>query len=327
MEAAATIVAVDIGSMWVKAMATVPGGTRRAMFPTRLMMGERAPSGHEDEPISVVVRGATVRVGDRTSRAGLSEIELPRALSKEEAVAALLGGAFQRLDVRTAKHLMLSISVASLAIHDNKLVGTLAAAAAPDRWHPTAANIGCMPPAAALLADATLNLDGSHIRQNKGPALEHYAVIDCGAAAWRLAVIAGASPTSIADIALVEVPVDFATERKACEIIESRLRDPVHGVAEMMQQGESFAQRGMRDVSLHIEEARREAWRAFGDQLLKSSVEKGVRTLYVGGGNASVIKAGFASRNDIDCRIAKQCEISIVRGLLKSGRRWGKSRG
>jgi len=84
--------AVDIGSVWVKAMATVPGGTRLVQFPTRLGLGTRV-SGPRDKPPQVVTYGdAVVRVGDRSDRTGFVESELPKALSEN----SLIGGIDRR---------------------------------------------------------------------------------------------------------------------------------------------------------------------------------------------------------------------------------------
>ena len=75
---------------------------------------------------------------------------------------------------------------------------------------------------------------------------------------------------------------------------------------------------------MHIAQARREAWREFGPILIAEIGRHGASTIYGAGGNATVLKEASSGIKDIDFKIAKQCEVSIVRGLLKSARRWGE---
>jgi hypothetical protein len=112
-------------------------------------------------------------------------------------------------------------------------------------------------------------------------------------------------------------------ERRACEIVESRLNVTVSGVAEMFETGVYLARRAKRDVNMHIAQARRETWARFGPSLVDQLKRHGASTVYAAGGNATLLTEASVSTKDIDFQIAKHCETSIVKGLLKSARRWG----
>lgn len=316
--------AIDIGSMWVKASATVPGGTRQISFPTRLAMGTRALSGREKPPQIVVFDDAHVRVGDRSSRSGFVESELPKALSRAHSYAVLIAAAFDRLAISGASIVMVGSSV----IADDKeaayLRATLSRCKLATGEPVTVERFATMATPEAILADISLNPSGRIIERTGKEARGRFAIVDIGAKAWRYALVSDALTSVEVVFKRGEIVTDMAVEKRACDIVESRLNVAVSGVAEMIEAGQYFAKRAKRDVSMHIAAARREAWSLYGASLIDQLQGHDTFTVYAAGGNATLLKEAMSTLKDIDFQIAKHCEISIVRGLLKSARRWGE---
>jgi hypothetical protein len=150
-----------------------------------------------------------------------------------------------------------------------------------------------------------------------------FAVVDFGSAAWRVALVTDGARREDIGFATSEIATGMEVERRACEIVESRLNVTVSGVAEMFETGVYLAKRAKRDVNMHIAQARRETWARFGPSLVDQLKRHGASTLYAAGGNATLLREASVSTKDIDFQIAKHCETSIVKGLLKSARRWG----
>lgn len=315
--------AVDIGSMWVKASATVPGGTRQISFPTRLAMGSRALVGREKPPQCVVFDDAQVRVGDRSSRTGFVESELPKALSRAHSYAVLIAAAFDRLAISGASIVMVGSSV---IVDDNEaayLRASLSRCKLATGEPVVVERFATMASPEAILADMSLNPYGRVIERPGKEARGRFAIVDLGAKAWRYALVSDALSSDRVVFKRGEIETDMAVEKRACDIVENRLNVAVSGVAEMIEAGQYFAKRAKRDVSMHVALARREAWALYGPSLIDQLEAHDAFTVYAAGGNATLLKEATPTIKDIDFRIAKHCEVSIVRGLLKSARRWG----
>lgn len=324
MAISARTCAVDIGAVWVKAMATVPGGTRQVKFPTRLAMGTRALGPREKSPQIVSFGDAQVRVGDRSSRTGFVESELPKALSSTHASSVLIAAAFDRLGISGSALLMVNSPVAPTASEASYLLSSLPHCRLPNGDTISVLKLGAMGAVEAALADISLDqYAGISIRGGKEER-GRFAVVDFGSTAWRIALVADGARGEDVEFVRADINTEMSVERQSCEIIETRLSASVSGVAEMFDTGVSVAKRGKRDVTMHIAQARREAWRKFSPFLMEKIARHGASTVYAAGGNATVVKEAAATAKDIDFQIAKHCEVSIVRGLLKSARRWGE---
>lgn len=315
--------AVDIGSMWVKASATVPGGTRQVSFPTRLAMGSRALVGREKPPQFVTFGDAHVRVGDRSSRTGFVESELPKALSQAHSFAILIAAAFDRLAISGASVLMVGSAVVSDDIEAAYLVNSLSRCKLTTGDAITVERLAAMGSVEAVLADISLDPFG-RVKERVGrEARGRFVVADLGAKAWRFALVSDALISDKVVFERGEIATEMAVEKRACAIVESRLNVSVSGVAEMMEMGVYHAKRAKRDVTMHIAQARKDVWASYGARLIELLDAHEALTVYAAGGNATVLKEASATLKDIDFKIAKHCEVSIVRGLLKSARRWG----
>lgn len=316
--------AVDIGSVWVKAMATVSGGTRLVQFPTRLGLGTRV-SGPRDKPPQVVTYGdAVVRVGDRSDRTGFVESELPKALSETHSSAVLIAAAYDRLGIAGSSVLMVGSSVAPSSDEAAYLRSSLSNCRLSNGSAVLVSKLGVMGSAEAVLADFSLDQFAGISPRGGKEEKGRFAVVDFGSKEWRLALVSDGAEDDEVEFRKADIETAMFVEKRTCEIIETRLNVSVNGVAEIFETGVCYAKRGKRDITMHIAQARREAWREFGPSLIAEIGRHGASTIYGAGGNATVLKEASSGIKDIDFKIAKQCEVSIVRGLLKSARRWGE---
>ena len=315
--------AVDIGAMWVKALATVPGGTRQATFPTRLAMGSRALLSREKAPQVVRFGDAHVRVGDRSSRSGFVEAELPKALSDMHCTAVLIAAAFERLGIAGSAVLMVGSSTPINGNDAAYLRSSLSRCVLSNGSTVSVERVGTMGSVEAAFADFCLDKYASVTLRAGREERGRFAVVDFGSAAWRVALVTDGARREDIGFATSEIATGMEVERRACEIVESRLNVVVSGVAEMFETGVYLAKRAKRDVNMHIAQARRETWARFGPSLVDQLKRHGASTIYAAGGNATLLREASVSTKDIDFQIAKHCETSIVKGLLKSARRWG----
>jgi hypothetical protein len=287
-------------------------------------MGSRALIGRERPPQFVAIDDAHVRVADRSTRTGFVDSELPRALSQAHSYAVLIAAAFDRLAISGASVLMVGSDVIADDNEAAYLLSSLSRCKLATGDPVTVGRLAAMGPVEAILADMSMDPYGRVIERAGKEARGRFAVIDVGAKAWRYALVSDASSSHEIVFNHDEIAIDMAVEKRACEIIESRLNVSVNGVAEMIEAGVYFAKRAKRDVSMHIAQARREAWASYGAELIDRLEDHEAYTVYAGGGNATLLKEASATLKDIDFQIAKHCEVSIVRGLLKSARRWGE---
>jgi hypothetical protein len=315
--------AVDIGSMWVKGLATVPGGTRQTTFPTRLAMGSRALLSRENPPQVVRFGDAHVRVGDRSSRSGFVEAELPKALSDIHCSAVLIAAAFERLGIGGSTVLMVGSSTPINDYDAAYLRSSLSRCVLSNGSTVSVDRVGTMGSVEAAFADFCLDKYASISVRGGREERGRFAVVDFGSAAWRVALVTDGARREDIGFAKSEIVTGMEVERRACEIVESRLNVTVSGVAEMFETGVYLARRAKRDVNMHIAQARRETWARFGPSLVDQLKRHGASTVYAAGGNATLLTEASVSTKDIDFQIAKHCETSIVKGLLKSARRWG----
>lgn len=314
-------VAVDIGSLTTKAIVSGKGHARRVVFPTRISLGERAQSNGNAPPVYVLIGGDVARVGDRSEYRGFVENELPGALSARERLGALIASAFARLGDGSCDVLMVSVTEPSLMDVCEDLSGAIRSAHPRGGSTITAGRIGLMSPATALAADLLLDMRGQPDEKSVPPDGQ-LVVIDCGAREWRYARLnlSKGHPLPEASIA-----TEFYIERTASAAIEEQFEEPARGIAETMGSRLTTVAGMERDVTALIDVARNKAWLEFGASFVQKALGEECKRIYVGGGHAVSLAAGMVSRKHIDTRVAKQCETSIVQGLLKSGNRWGRT--
>jgi len=316
----AAVVAVDVGSLSVKGMAASKGAAQRCIFPTRLAMGRRSVIGESDVHYASV-NGDAVRVGDRPAMDGFVAAEIARALSEKEALAALIVGAFSRLGLSACDVLVLHASAPSMVLSPSTVREVLSSATRADNRSVEVGRIGIMASTDALAADLLVDMRGEPAVK-AAPPDGTISIVDAGARQWRYSrfELSGSGEETNG-----AVETEFWVERRAIEMIEQSFTTPVQGVAETMASGISTSGSVERDAAHIIDAARLAAWSEFGAGFAAQALSDKARRVYVGGGNARAFSAGMASYKHIDCRVAKQCETSIVRGLFKSGKRWGRA--
>lgn len=314
-------VAVDIGSLTTKAIVSGKGHARRVVFPTRISLGERAHSNGNAEPVYVQIDGDVARVGDRSEYRGFIESELAGALSAKERLGALIAASFARLGEGSCDVLMVSVTEPSLTDLSEDLSEALRTAKPRGGNVIAAGKIGIMSPATALAADLLLDMRGQP-DEKAVPPDGQLAVIDCGAREWRYARLNLAKGHPLPEAA---TRTDFFIERASASAIEEQFQEPVRGIAETMGSRMTAVAGMERDVTALIDVARNKAWQEFGTSFVQKALGEECKRIYVGGGHAVSLATGMVSRKHIDTRVAKQCETSIVQGLLKSGNRWGRT--
>lgn len=314
-------VAVDIGSLTTKAIVSGKGHARRVVFPTRISLGERAQSNGNAQPVYVLIGGDVARVGDRSEYRGFVESELAGALSARERLGALLAAAFAHLGEGSCDVLMVSVTEPSLIEVCEDLREAVRSAYPRGGGAITAGKIGLMSPASALAADLLLDMRGQPDEKSVPPDGQ-LAVIDCGAREWRYARLNLSKGHPLPEAA---IGTDFYIERAASAAIEAQFDEPARGMAETMGSRMTTVAGMERDVTALIDVARNKAWQEFGASFVQKALGEECKRIYVGGGHAVSLSTGMVSRKHIDTRVAKQCETSIVQGLLKSGNRWGRT--
>ncbi|MUO72922.1 hypothetical protein [Agrobacterium vitis] len=315
--------AIDLGTVFIKAVATLPGVPREVVFPARLSMGSRVVSGRERPPQVILFDDALVRVGDRSTRVGFVESEMPSALWDAHGHAVMIAAAFDRLGVNGASTLMLGSDLIRDQSDAAYLLNLLSRCRTDDGRTFKVDRLGTMGTTEAILADFSLTPSGAIGLRTGKEERGRFGVLDLGSSSWRLSLVADGETSGKVQFRTVHIPVKMALERRACELIEERHRVPVSGMAEMFTSRVVNAKRKKLDVTMLIATAWRETWAIFGPRIVDEIAQFGATTMYAAGGNATLLKEVLPSVKDIDFKIAKQCEISIVRGLLKSARRWG----
>lgn len=316
--------AIDLGTVFVKAVATLPGVPREVVFPTRLAMGSRVVSGRERPPQVIQFDDAPVRVGDRSSRVGFVESEMPRALMDAHGHAVMIAAAFDRLGISGASTLMLGSELVRDQSDAAYLINLLGRCRASDGRSFNVDRLGSMGATEAILADFSLTTSGAISMRSGKEERGRFGVLDLGSSSWRLSLVADGETSNEVLFRTIIIPVKMAVERRACDLIEERLGVPVSGIAETFNSQVVYSKRKKLDVAMLISNAWRETWANFAPRIVEEITQFGATTMYAAGGNATLLKEVQPSLKDIDFKIAKQCEISIVRGLLKSARRWGE---
>lgn len=316
--------AIDLGTVFVKAVATLPGVPREVVFPTRLAMGSRVVSGRERPPQVIQFDDAPVRVGDRSSRVGFVESEMPRALMDAHGHAVMIAAAFDRLGISGASTLMLGSELIRDQSDAAYLINLLGRCRASDGRSFKVDRLGSMGATEAILADFSLTTSGAISLRSGREERGRFGVLDLGSSSWRLSLVADGATSNEVLFRTIVIPVKMAVERRACNLIEERLGVPVSGIAETFNSQVVYSKRKKLDVAMLISNAWRETWANFAPRIVEEITQFGATTMYAAGGNATLLKEVQPSLKDIDFKIAKQCEISIVRGLLKSARRWGE---
>ncbi|GAA5544282.1 MULTISPECIES: hypothetical protein [Hyphomicrobiales] len=313
-------VAVDIGSLSTKAMVSGKGHARRVTFPTRISLGERAHSSGSELPCYVVIGDDIARVGDRSEYRGFVTGELAGALSPQEKLGALLSAAFSKLGEPQCDVLMVNVSEPTLTPFADSVRYALETARPRASNVISAGRIGVMGSATALAADVLLDMRGEPDDKSVPPD-GFLACVDCGAREWRYARLNLSKGYPLPE---ASVAADFYVERAAISAIEEQFEEPVVGVSETMGSRTTLVSGIERDVTGLIDAARHKAWREFGASFVQKALGEECKRIYAGGGHATALSTGMISKKHIDTRVAKQCEMSIVRGLLKSGNRWGR---
>lgn len=323
MSGRAAVLAIDIGEVMTKAAVSAPGGSRRLSFPTRIAMGERDIDGREAPPRAVLIRGGIARVGDVSSRLGFVEREIAPALSPAEVLAALVGGVVIAMGVEAIDVLMLTVSENVCNVSTDDVRSAFSKAQQRDGKaipHPT--RIGVMPPREAALADLILSSSGEIELSERAVKPTRFSVVDCSPRALRIAhVTRGAK--GVTDIATDEIALDFAIERAVCSDVEARMKSQVSGVVEAMSNRFVRGPRNRLDIGVYIDMAATAAREKALPVLVRSIASAGSELVVFSGGHATVFERRDGEENDYVSRIAIQSETSIVRGLFRSGKRWG----